>query len=194
MAACSIRLIVGLANPGKEYAKTRHNAGAWLVESLAQQSTLTLHPETKFQGYVGKVAGCWLLVPTTYMNHSGRALAALARFYRIPPEAILVVHDDLDLCTGTARFKWSGGHGGHNGLRSVVAELGSSDFWRLRIGIGHPGHRDRVHDYVLGTPSQSDQRKIETAIDNALATFPLFLVGQTDKAMQQLHSEKNQAT
>ncbi len=192
MATCPIRLIVGLANPGKEYTKTRHNAGAWLVESLAQQSTLTLNPEAKFQGYVGKVAGCWLLVPTTYMNHSGRALAALARFYRIPPEAILVVHDDLDLCTGVARFKWSGGHGGHNGLKSVVAELGSADFWRLRIGIGHPGHRDRVHDYVLGHPSQNDQQKIEMAIDNALATFPLFLVGQTDKAMQQLHSENNQ--
>lgn len=191
MTACPIQLIAGLANPGKEYAGTRHNAGAWLVESLARQSRLTLNPEAKFQGCVAKYSGGWLLIPTTYMNQSGRAIAALARFYRIPPEAILVVHDELDLLTGTARFKRSGGHGGHNGLKSVATELGSANFWRLRIGIGHPGHRDRVHDYVLSSPSRVDKQKIETAIEYALEALPLFLTGYTEKAVQQLHSEKD---
>jgi peptidyl-tRNA hydrolase, PTH1 family len=191
MLDAPILLIAGLANPGKEYAKSRHNAGAWLIEALAKQESLSLKPETKFQGLVAKMTGdhikCYLLTPTTYMNHSGRAVRAVANFYQIPPTAILIVHDDLDLPVGVARFKKGGGEGGHNGLKDIVAQLGSKDFWRLRIGIGHPGHRDRVHDYVLSSPSNADYQKIAAVIDHVLTLLTSFIHGHHQKAIQALH-------
>lgn len=193
MAAHSIQLIAGLANPGKEYAKSRHNAGAWFIEALLQRESLpALKAETKFHAHVtawtltsGK---CWLLVPITYMNDSGRAIKAIATFYHIPVESILIVHDDLDLLPGVARFKQGGGEGGHNGLKDIVSHLHSKEFWRLRIGIGHPGHRDRVHDYVLSTPSVFDRQRIEGSIFRALDSLALFVKGEQQKAIQTLHN------
>lgn len=188
-----IQLIVGLGNPGREYEQTRHNAGAWLVERIAKQENLTLRLEKKFFGAIGKISlgsqDCLLLIPNTYMNLSGQATQAVANFYRIEPQAILVVHDELDLLVGTARLKQGGGDGGHNGLRDITARLNSKDYWRLRIGIGHPGHRDRVHDYVLSKPSHSDHDQILTAIDNAISVLPQFVSGEHQKATQQLHTQ-----
>lgn len=186
-----IQLIVGLANPGAEYTKTRHNAGEWLIEKLIQEQNISLKPEKKFHGLFGKIKineeDCYLLIPTTYMNRSGLAIRAVANFYKIPPEAILVVHDELDLLPGTVRIKQGGGDGGHNGLRDTTAQLGK-DYWRLRIGIGHPGARDKVLDYVLGNPSRDDREKINTAIDNALTVLPQFVQGDTGRAIQTLHT------
>lgn len=194
MASQPIQLIAGLANPGKEYAKSRHNAGAWIVAALATRESLSLKTDAKFHGSVAKLAlgsdKCWLLIPTTYMNNSGRSIRALAHFYHIPTEAILIVHDDLDLPPGIARFKQGGGDGGHNGLKDIVVQLGSKDFWRLRIGIGHPGHRDRVHDYVLSSPSAADREKIENTIDQALTILPPFIAGEQQRTIQALHNLK----
>ena len=188
----AIQLIVGLANPGAEYAKTRHNAGAWLVEKVADKYTQTLRAENKFLGMCGKIqidhSDCRLLIPTTYMNRSGKAVIAMANFYRIPAQSILVVHDDLDLPTGVMRFKQGGGDGGHNGLKDISAHLGK-DYWRLRIGIGHPGQRDKVHDYVLSCPSKQDREKIYSIIDNALDVLPDFIRGKQQHAIQLLHSQ-----
>lgn len=188
-----IQLIAGLGNPGLEYTKTRHNAGAWLVEILAGAEQQTLRLENKFSGLCSKIklAGetCHLLIPTTFMNHSGQAVQALANFYRIDPAGILIVHDELDLPVGIARFKEGGGDGGHNGLRSITACLNTNQYWRLRIGIGHPGDRNRVHDYVLSKPSQDDHDKIIHSIENALAVLSQFVQGQTQKAIQQLHTK-----
>jgi PTH1 family peptidyl-tRNA hydrolase len=190
----SIQLIAGLANPGKQYAKSRHNAGAWVVEALAKSESLLLKVDTKFHGLLSTLVldqdKCWLLIPTTYMNLSGRSVKTLADFYQLPPEAILVVHDDLDLPPGIARFKQGGGEGGHNGLKDIVAQLGSKDFWRLRIGIGHPGHCDKVHDYVLSSPSVTDQQKIDEVITYTLAMLMLFVKGEQQRAIQQLHNFK----
>lgn len=187
-----IQLIVGLGNPGPEYAQTRHNAGAWLVETLASQSKQTLRSETKFSALCGKIAlennDCHLLIPTTYMNHSGQAVQTFAKYFHIEPENILVVHDELDLPVGASRFKQGGGDGGHNGLRDISSRLNTKDYWRLRIGIGHPGHRDHVHDYVLSKPSKADSQLIFTAIDNALTVLPQFVKGDMQKAIQQLHT------
>jgi peptidyl-tRNA hydrolase, PTH1 family len=192
MTSPPIQLIAGLANPGQTYAKSRHNAGAWVVEAIAKQAGLALKAEAKFRGLTAKTTlaneKCYLLIPTTYMNHSGRAINALANFYQIPPEAILIVHDDLDLLPGIARFKQGGGEGGHNGLKDIVAQLGSKNFWRLRLGIGHPGQRDRVHDYVLSAPSVADRQKIETVIEQALTLLPAFVSGEQQRAIQSLHS------
>ncbi|MES2141940.1 MAG: aminoacyl-tRNA hydrolase [Pseudomonadota bacterium] len=194
MTSQTIQLIAGLANPGKEYAKSRHNAGAWILDALAKSESLILKTDAKFHGAIAKLAlgshKCWLLIPNTYMNNSGRSIRALANFYHIPPEAILIVHDDLDLPPGVVRFKQGGGEGGHNGLKDIVAQLGSKDFWRLRIGIGHPGHRDRVHDYVLSSPSVADREKIEEANDKALAILPTFIGGEKQKAIQTLHNKE----
>lgn len=188
----SIQLIVGLANPGAEYAKTRHNAGAWLVEKVADKYSQTLRTENKFHGICGKIqidnSDCRLLIPTTYMNRSGKAVIALANFYRIPVQSILVVHDDLDLPTGVMRFKQGGGDGGHNGLKDISAQLGK-DYWRLRIGIGHPGQRAEVHDYVLGCPSKMDLEKIHSIINSAMDVLPDFIQGKQQPAIQQLHSQ-----
>jgi peptidyl-tRNA hydrolase, PTH1 family len=195
MSTQVIQLIAGLANPGKEYAKSRHNAGAWLVDTLIRQQALSrLKMEKRFHALVtawSTASGkCWLLIPNTYMNDSGRAIKAIVHFYQIPAEAILIVHDDLDLLPGVARYKQGGSDGGHNGLRDIVRHLHSRVFWRLRLGIGHPGHRDRVHDYVLSSPSISDKQRIELAIAQALTTLTLFVEGRHAQAMQNLHTQQ----
>lgn len=186
-------MIVGLGNPGSEYRGTRHNAGADFIHELARQGSTSLQPESKFAGLAGRltIAGqdLRLLIPTTFMNRSGRAVASMANFFKIAPEQILVAHDELDFPTGTARFKRGGGHGGHNGLRDIVPSLGNAkDFYRLRIGIGHPGHASRVTGYVLGAPSQVDRGRIDASIDAAIDALPLLLAGDETKAMTQLHS------
>jgi len=186
-----IQLIVGLANPGAEYANTRHNAGEWLIQKLIQQENISLKLEKKFHGLFGKIQinqqDCYLLIPITYINRSGLAIQAVAHFYKIPREAILVVHDDLDLLPGTARIKQGGGDGGHNGLRDTTTHLGK-DYWRLRLGIGHPGVRDKVSDYVLSNPSRADREKIDLAINNALCVLPQLIQGDIQRAIQTLHT------
>lgn len=188
-----IQLIVGLGNPGREYEDTRHNAGAWLVESLARSLGCALATDHKFFGLTGrgKLAGqdIRLLIPTTFMNRSGQAVAALATFYKIPPAAILVAHDELDLPPGSARFK-QGGSGGGNGVRDIIDRLGSANFHRLRIGIGHPGSADKVVGYVLNKPLRDERIAIDAAIDAALKALPLAVSGQWPKAMNQLHAFK----
>lgn len=176
-----IQLIVGLGNPGSEYADTRHNAGAWLVEILCQQYRLTLKVESKFHArlskwsFGGKVYK--ILLPITYMNHSGQTVGAIANYYHIPPEGILIAHDELDIPTGEFRFKTGGGHAGHNGLRDIIHHLQSRDFHRLRIGIGHPGHKDAVTDYVLNKPSKEDKQKIRECIQAAIPALQRFICG-----------------
>ena len=188
-----IRLIAGLGNPGSEYRGTRHNAGADFVEELARQCGSSLQAESKFFGLAGRVrlAGhdLRLLIPTTFMNRSGKAVAAMARFYKVAPEEILVAHDELDFPAGNARFKQGGGHGGHNGLRDIVPALGNNqNFYRLRIGIDHPGQASMVSSYVLSQPSQVDRSRIDASIDEAIAALPLLLEGDLTKAMTRLHS------
>lgn len=190
-----ITLIVGLGNPGTEYRGTRHNAGADFVEALARQQGVALQPDTKFHGLVGRITlsghDVRLLIPTTFMNRSGKAVAAMSQFYKIPPEQILVAHDELDIPAGSARFKRGGGHGGHNGLRDIMPALGNSkDFYRLRIGIGHPGDASRVTGYVLGKPTTQDGARIDASIEEAIAALPLLLDGDDTKAMTRLHSFK----
>lgn len=187
-------LIVGLGNPGQEYENTRHNAGAWLVERLANQCDETLRPEKKFHGLFAKVflAGrdVRLLLPTTFMNHSGQAVAAVAKFYKLEAEDIIVAHDELDLPAGSVKLKQGGGHGGHNGLRDIINHLGSKNFVRVRVGIGHPGHKDHVLDYVLGRPSKSDQKAIEQALGNVSAVFSDVVKGNLQSAMTNLHTKE----
>jgi PTH1 family peptidyl-tRNA hydrolase len=189
----TIKLIVGLGNPGSDYRGTRHNAGADFVEELARQCSSTLQADSKFFGMSGRInlAGhdVRLLIPTTFMNRSGQSVAALASFYKFTPEEILIAHDELDIPPGTARFKQGGGHGGHNGLRDIVPALANSkNFHRLRIGIGHPGHASKVTGYVLGKPSRVDRTRIDASIDEAISALPLLLDGDATKAMTQLHS------
>lgn len=190
-----IQLIVGLGNPGDEYTETRHNAGAWFVETIAKRVNVELRFEKKFHGLVATFEHenhvCRLLFPMTFMNKIGLSIRKYADFYAIPPQAILVAHDDLDLAPGVARIKFGGGHGGHNGLRDTIKHLNTNDFYRLRLGIGHPGDRSQVLDYVLHTPSRSDKKLIDTAIEDAFATLPLLLKGDIPRAMQQLHTDKN---
>jgi len=193
--ADSIRLIVGLGNPGAEYEQTRHNAGAWVIERLARQEGISLSPDKKFFGLSGKgrINGqeCYLLFPTTFMNRSGQAVAALANFYKISPTEILVVHDELDLPAGIAKFKTGGGHGGQNGLRDIIARLGNNNgFHRLRIGIGHPGDKSKVTGHVLGRASKAEQQSIDAAIDEAIRVLPDAIGGDLPKAMNRLHSFK----
>jgi PTH1 family peptidyl-tRNA hydrolase len=188
-----IRLIVGLGNPGAQYAGTRHNAGEDFLRELARQSGATLREESRFAGESGEVlfAGhrLRLLVPTTFMNRCGKSVAALAGFYRIAPAQILIAHDELDLPPGTARFKFDGGHGGHNGLRDIIPALGNHrDFHRLRIGIGHPGQASEVSKYVLSRAPPADRDAIGASIDEALRALPLLLDGDATKAMTRLHS------
>jgi len=191
----SIKLIVGLANPGAEYAATRHNAGAWYLDLLAERHNQSLKEESKFYGYTARLAiageDVRLLVPTTFMNLSGKAVAAMATFYRIAPEEILVAHDELDLPPGVAKFKQGGGHGGHNGLKDIISKLGNnSNFHRLRIGIGHPGDRNKVTGFVLGKPPASEQKLIDDAIDEAARCTELWLKEDRIKAMNRLHAFK----
>ncbi|HHF6437855.1 TPA: aminoacyl-tRNA hydrolase [Haemophilus influenzae] len=190
-----IKLIVGLGNPGEKYADTRHNAGEWLIERLARRFNVSLNPESKFFGKTARtlVNGkeVRLLVPTTFMNLSGKAVGALANFYRIKPEEILVIHDELDLPPGTAKLKQGGGHGGHNGLKDIVAQLGNNNnFYRLRIGIGHPGHRDLVAGYVLNKPSPADRNALEKVLDEATDCVEMIFRDGMIKATNRLNSFK----
>ena len=187
-----LRAVVGLGNPGPEHERTRHNAGFWFVDRLAADAGAEFRAEPKFRGGLARVrrAGHELLLlkPSTYMNASGEAVQALAAFYKLAPGEILIVHDELDLPPGTARLKRGGGHGGHNGLRSLHQHLGP-DYLRLRIGIGHPGHKDRVLAYVLGRPSAEDRRAIDGAIARAEEALDCLLAQGWDKATQWLHTE-----
>ena len=190
-----IKLIVGLGNPGDKYKDTRHNAGEWLIERLARRFNVSLNPESKFFGKTARtlVNGkeVRLLVPTTFMNLSGKAVGALASFYRIKPEEILVIHDELDLPPGTAKLKQGGGHGGHNGLKDIVAQLGNNNnFYRLRIGIGHPGHRDLVAGYVLNKPSPADRDALEKVLDEATDCVEMIFKDGMVKATNRLNSFK----
>lgn len=188
-----IRLIVGLGNPGREYETTRHNAGFWWVERIAATRGATLNAEKKFHGLAARthLAGqeVWLLEPQTFMNRSGQAVGALAGFYKILPEEILVVHDELDLPPGDARLKKGGGHGGHNGLRDIIAHLGTPEFWRLRLGIGHPGDKNQVSDYVLHPAGREEQERIDAAVDKSLPLLPQLLAGDFPAAMLKLHTK-----
>jgi len=190
----SVQLIVGLGNPGPKYEQTRHNVGFVFLDELARAKGATFRVENKFHGDVCKLPingrDVWLLKPTTFMNLSGKALAALARFYKIAPEAVLVVHDELDIPPGQLRLKQGGGHGGHNGLRDIISQLGSRDFHRLRVGIGHPGDSRDVSNYVLTRASGDDQIAIDNALDDALRELPRILEGNWQKAMNHLHSRK----
>ena len=190
-----IKLIVGLGNPGDKYTDTRHNAGEWLIERLARRFNVSLNSESKFFGKTARtlVNGkeVRLLVPTTFMNLSGKAVGALASFYRIKPEEILVIHDELDLLPGTAKLKQGGGHGGHNGLKDIVAQLGNNNnFYRLRIGIGHPGHRDLVAGYVLNKPSPADRDALEKVLDEATDCVEMIFKDGMVKATNRLNSFK----
>jgi PTH1 family peptidyl-tRNA hydrolase len=190
-----VELIVGLGNPGAEYEDTRHNAGFWFVDTLARQQNVFFKSEKKFHGEVAKFSHAgqdvWLLKPETFMNLSGQAVQALARFYKINVENILVVHDDLDLPPGAARLKQGGGHGGHNGLRDIISKMGGNGFQRLRLGIGHPGDKSRVTGHVLKKSSSEDRIAIENAIDTALKVLPTILDGELQKAMNQLHTQSS---
>ncbi len=188
----AILLIIGLGNPGDKYTKTRHNAGFWFVDALARKYGASFKAETKFSGEAAKanIAGhsVWLLKPSTFMNRSGLAAHQLSSFYKIPVGEILVAYDELDLDAGTVRLKKSGGHGGHNGLRDLHAQI-TKDYARLRFGVGHPGDRNKVADYVLSRPSQNDEISINNAIDKALENIELIVQGEDQKAMNLLHTE-----
>lgn len=187
-----IKLIVGLGNPGREYEATRHNAGFWWVDGFAHTHQGTFKTEGKFHGLAARVQihsrELFLLKPQTFMNVSGRSVGALAQFYKIEPRHILVVHDELDLPPGSAKLKLGGGHGGHNGLKDIIAHLGTRDFWRLRLGIGHPGERAEVSDFVLNAPRREEQALIDEAMQRAQDVAPLIVEGKLEAAMLKLHS------
>ncbi|RDI48598.1 aminoacyl-tRNA hydrolase [Aquicella lusitana] len=189
-----IQLIVGLANPGKEYADTRHNAGGWFVEALAHSDNVTLRLEAKYHGLHGVIQlhnqSCHLLIPTTFMNHSGQAVRACMHYHKIPPESILIAHDEIDLPTGIIRLKFDGGDGGHNGLKDVIRHLNTRQFYRLRIGVGRPANSKDVVDYVLNNPSKADRQKIDRALLKVNDILPFLMAGEMQKAMQELHTEK----
>ena len=203
-----LKLIVGLRNPGPKYAATRHNAGAWLVQALADLYTLSFKLEVTFNAELADLTieetfaknlqenstriECKLMLPMTYMNESGKVIASYCKYYKIKPDELLIVHDDLDLPVGTIRLKHNGGHGGHNGLRDIFTYLGSQDFFRLRIGIGHPGHSDDVLNYVLGKPAKHDRQLIDEAIARSLLIIPMICKGYINEAMNQLNTrDKN---
>jgi len=190
-----IRLVAGLGNPGREYARTRHNAGFWFVDELARKLGASLAMESKFAGEVAKAGELRLVKPSTFMNLSGRSVAALARFYAIAPDEILVVHDELDLKPGEAKMKLGGGVAGHNGLKDIRAQLGTPDFWRLRLGIGHPRDSElteqQVVDYVLKPPRSEEQGAIESAIARSLDAWPEIATGDMERAMMKLHTKGN---
>jgi len=189
-----IKLFVGLGNPGSEYEATRHNAGFWWLEALARDLKVSLVPERGYHAYVARtqVAGqtLWLLEPQTFMNLSGKSVAALARFYKIAPDEILVVHDELDVVPGQAKLKFGGSHAGHNGLRDIHAQLGTGDYWRLRIGIGHPGSRDEVVNWVLKKPLKEQREAIDDTIVRTLQAVPALVAGEMDKATMLIHTSK----
>ena len=187
-----IKLIVGLGNPGREYAETRHNAGFWWVDEFARANNLTFKAESKFHGLATRGVlnshELFLLKPQTFMNASGRGVGALTQFYKIEATQILVVHDELDLPPGSSKLKFGGGHGGHNGLKDIIAHLGSRDFWRLRIGIGHPGDRAEVANFVLNAPRREEHELISQAMQRAQDVAPLIIDGKLEAAMLKLHS------
>ncbi len=189
-----LRLIVGLGNPGPEHTRTRHNAGFWFVDALAERERERFGLETKLFGETAKVeiAGqsVWLLKPATFMNLSGKSIAAALRYWKIEPEEMLVAHDELDLPPGVARLKFDGGHGGQNGLRDAMRLLGHGKFHRLRVGIGHPGHKDKVTPWVLGRPGKDDEASILRAIDDALDALPIAVTGNFMDAMTRLHTPR----
>ena len=183
------RLIVGLGNPGRDYEETRHNAGFWFCARLAHARGIPLAHESRFHGIVGRSPGnIWMLLPQTFMNRSGQAVGALARFHRIAPAEILVVHDELDIPPGQLRLKFGGGMGGHNGLKDITSHLGTQDYWRLRIGIGHPGDRNEVVNYVLKPPQGEEMAEIEAAIERALDLVPLIEKGEWNAAVQRANT------
>lgn len=189
-----IKLFVGLGNPGTEYEATRHNAGFWWVDALARELKLSLVADRSYHGLVarGNVNGqtVWLLEPQTYMNLSGKSVAALARFFKIAPQDILVVHDELDVPPGQAKLKFGGGHGGHNGLRDIHAQLGTGDYWRLRLGIGHPGDKNQVADWVLKKPAPDEREAIEGCVGRTLKAAPALLAGDMTQATLVVHTHK----
>jgi len=188
-----LKVIVGLGNPGSKYTETRHNAGFWFIEEVARKYMATFRPDKKFHGEVAKVSiegkDIWLLKPDTFMNRSGLAVQSLLSFYRFTAEQLLVAHDEIDLPPGTTKLKTGGGHGGHNGLRDIISQLGSKDFHRLRIGVGHPGSKDQVVDYVLHSASRDDRILIDRDIDDAVAVLPDLASGAFEQAMHKLHSK-----
>lgn len=187
-----IKLFVGLGNPGDKYAATRHNAGFWWIDQLADGTNSQLRLEPGFFGVAGKLASkndVWLIKPTTFMNASGKAVAAIANYYKILPSQILVIHDELDLPPETVKLKKGGGHGGHNGLKDITAALGTADFWRLRLGVGHPGDRSEVVNFVLKAPLKDEQNAINQCIDKSLAIVPQLLNGDFEQAMLKLHTK-----
>ncbi|MBG0756792.1 aminoacyl-tRNA hydrolase [Vibrio cidicii] len=190
-----IKLLVGLANPGPDYAKTRHNAGAWVVEELARVHNVVLKNEAKFFGLTGRITmngqDLRLLIPTTFMNLSGKSIAAVANFYQVNAEEIMVAHDELDLPPGIAKFKKGGGHGGHNGLRDTISKLANNkEFYRLRIGIGHPGHKDKVAGFVLGKAPANEQQLLDAAVDESVRCLDILLKEGLSKAQNRLHTFK----
>jgi peptidyl-tRNA hydrolase, PTH1 family len=188
-----IRLLVGLGNPGPEYEATRHNAGFWWIDDVARKLGVHLVPERSYFGLVARVnrpdGPVWLLEPMTFMNLSGKSVAALARFFKIAPQEILVVHDELDLLPGQMKLKLGGSHAGHNGLKDIHAQLGSADYWRLRLGIGHPGVKAEVVNYVLRKPSPEHREAIEKSIEQSLAALDLLLAGDMERAMMKIHAK-----
>ncbi len=188
----AIRLFVGLGNPGSDYAATRHNAGFWFLDALAGQLGVRMGRDSKLHAESGKAVvvgqSVWLLKPGTFMNKSGLSVVAAQRYFKIEPEETLVAHDDLDLPAGAARLKFDGGHGGQNGLRDIIAHLGHGKFHRLRLGIGHPGHRDQVTPWVLGRPGKEDESQIQSAVTRALHVVDDIAAGNMEKAMRQLHA------
>lgn len=189
-----IRMLVGLGNPGHEYEATRHNAGFWWLEAAARKLKVNLQPERGYHGLMARVnvqgSPVWLLEPQTYMNGSGKSVAALARFFKIAPGEILVAHDELDLPPGDLKLKQGGGHAGHNGLRDIHAQLGAADYWRLRIGIGHPGVRSEVVNYVLGKPMAEHRDAIEASVVRSMDALELLLAGEMTQATTRLHTTK----
>jgi len=191
----TIRLLVGLGNPGAEHEATRHNAGFWWIDAVAAKLRASLVPERAYHGLVARVnrhggEPLWLLEPMTFMNLSGKSVAALARFFKIAPQEILVAHDELDLQPGQVKLKLGGSAAGHNGLKDIHAQLGSQDFWRLRLGIGHPGVKAEVVNYVLRKPSPEHREAIEKAVERSLESLDLVLAGEMGRAMMKVHADK----
>ena len=191
-----IRLIAGLGNPGRRHERDRHNVGFWLAERIAARHRVTLRAEPRYQAVMAKLelpgSDAWLVLPQTYMNLSGKAVGSLARFYKIAPEEVLALHDELDFAPGVAKLKLGGGVAGHNGLKDIAASLGSQGFWRLRIGIGHPGDRDVVADYVLSSPPPAERELIEATLEKCMDVLPLIEAGQMEAAMLRLHTKPKQ--
>ena len=188
-----LKVIAGLGNPGPKYAETRHNAGFWFIEEVARKYSASFRPDKKFHGELAKISlegkDIWLLKPDTFMNRSGFSVKSLLSFYRVTADQLLVAHDEIDLPPGTAKLKTGGGHGGHNGLRDIINQLATKDFHRLRIGVGHPGSKDQVVDYVLHNASRDERALIDADIDAAVAVLPDLACGAFEQAMQKLHSK-----